>query len=257
MNKVIAKINEKKQRVLNVYFTAGHPTLDSIPSIAEGLQEAGADLIELGMPYSDPLADGLTIQKSSEVALKNGMNLKHLFDQVKQATASIEIPIILMGYYNQLIQFGMDRFLDMAAEAGVSGLIIPDLPMFEYEAKFQKTFEDRNLGMSFLISPMTSDERILQAGRLSSGFLYMVSQSSITGKTSDISQEQHAYFDKVNNMGIESPRLIGFGIHNNETFEIACKYSNGAIVGSSFIRALEKDASKAGIKTFVSSILNG
>ena len=256
MNKLRAKINEKNERVLNVYFTAGHPTLDSMPHIAGALEEAGADIIELGMPYSDPLADGPTIQKSSEVALSNGMNLNTLFAQVKETTSSISIPVILMGYYNQLLQYGTERFLDKAAEVGVSGLIIPDLPLYEYEELYQKDFYDRQLGMSFLISPMTSDERILQAGRLSSGFLYVVSQSSITGKTSEITNSQHDYFNKVNHMGLEAPRLIGFGIHDKATFDIACQYSNGAIVGSAFIRALEKDASKKGINTFISSIIN-
>ncbi|MCB0647149.1 MAG: tryptophan synthase subunit alpha [Saprospiraceae bacterium] len=255
-NKVFSAIQKKGQRVLNVYFTAGHPTLSSIPTIVEGLQEGGADLIELGMPYSDPLADGTTIQQSSAAALHNGMNLKYLFEQVKISTSNNDIPIILMGYYNQILQFGVERFLDLAAENGVSGMIIPDLPMFEYENLYQTMFEERNLGISFLISPMTSEDRIQQAGRLSSAFLYMVSQSSITGKTNEITQSQKDYFTRVDQMDIKSPRLIGFGIYDKTTFDTACQYSSGAIVGSSFIRALEQDASKKGIINFVKSIID-
>lgn len=256
MNKIRQTILDKKQRVLNVYFTAGHPTIDGIETIIEALEDAGADLVELGMPYSDPLADGLTIQKSSEVALANGMNLRILFDKVNSVTKHTKIPIILMGYYNQLLQFGMDRFLDEAANASVSGLIIPDLPMFEYEEKYLTKFNDRNLGMSFLISPMTSDDRIRQADKLSSGFLYVVSQSSITGKTNDISEGQKSYFEKVNNLGLSAPKLIGFGIHDKATFDMASKNSNGAIVGSAFIRAVENDQSPQAIKSFIKRIID-
>lgn len=255
-NKVFETIQKKQQKILNVYFTAGHPTLDSIPKIINGLQEGGADLVELGMPYSDPLADGLTIQQSSAQALKNGMNLAYLFDQVKVSTSNNDLPIILMGYYNQILQFGVERFLDLAASAGVSGMIVPDLPMFEYEEKYKHFFDDRKIGISFLISPMTSDERVLQAGALSSAFLYMVSQSSITGKTHEITQAQKDYFARVQNLDIQAPKLIGFGIHDKLTFETACAYSNGAIVGSSFIRALEKDASHEGIVNYVKSIID-
>lgn len=256
MNKVISTINKKGSKVLNVYFTAGHPSLESIPSIIDGLQEGGADLVELGMPYSDPLADGLTIQQSSAKALANGMRLDYLFNQVKIATDNNNIPVILMGYYNQILQFGMERFLDRAAEAGVSGMIIPDLPMYEYREMYQSAFVDRNLGISFLISPMTSEERILEAGNLSSAFLYMVSQSSITGKTNEISQEQKDYFRRVANLGMDIPALIGFGIHDKHTFDTACAYAHGAIVGSSFIRALEKDSSRTAIIQFVKSIIS-
>ena len=256
MNKIRQTILDKKQRVLNVYFTAGHPTIDGIETIIEALEEAGADLVELGMPYSDPLADGLTIQKSSEAALANGMNLRILFDKVNSVTKHTEIPIILMGYYNQLLQFGMDRFLDEATNAGVSGLIIPDLPMFEYEEKYLDKFNKRNLGMSFLISPMTSEDRIRQADKLSSGFLYVVSQSSITGKTNDISEDQKSYFEKVNTMALSAPKLIGFGIHDKATFDMASRNSNGAIVGSAFIRALENDHSSQALKSFIKGLID-
>jgi tryptophan synthase alpha chain len=255
MNAIKKVILEKGARVLNVYFTAGYPDLESTGKVILSLQAAGVDLIELGMPYSDPLADGLAIQKSSDQALRNGMNLDILFDQLKEIKSKVAVPLILMGYFNQMLQYGVNKFLDKAKESGVSGFIIPDMPMDEYEIKYQELFSSMDFSMSFLISPMTSDERIRQADRLSSGFVYVVSQSSITGKTSDISQQQFNYFNRIKEMKLESPTLIGFGIHNKETFENACKYSNGAIVGSSFIRAIDLDSSHQNIINFISKII--
>jgi len=237
-NRIRESISAANGKALNVYFTAGHPTLESIPEIVSALEKSGADLIELGMPYSDPLADGVTIQNSSRIALENGLNLKILFEQIEEAKKSTSIPIIMMGYFNQLLQFGVADFLKLASEKGVDGMIIPDLPMDIYERDYKSIFEKHNITISFLISPMTSDERIVQADRLSSAFIYVVSQSSITGKKGDISEEQKSYFDRINSMGLKSPRLIGFGIHDNKSFETACAYSQGAIVGSAFIRAL-------------------
>jgi tryptophan synthase alpha chain len=255
MNAIKKVILEKGARVLNVYFTAGYPDLESTGKVILSLQAAGVDLIELGMPYSDPLADGLAIQKSSDQALRNGMNLDILFDQLKEIKSKVAVPLILMGYFNQMLQYGVNKFLDKAKESGVSGFIIPDMPMDEYEIKYQELFSSMDFSMSFLISPMTSDERIRQADRLSSGFVYVVSQSSITGKTSDISQQQINYFNRIKEMKLESPTLIGFGIHDKETFENACKYSNGAIVGSSFIRAIDLDSSHQNILNFISKII--
>jgi len=238
VNKIRDKIKAADGKALNVYFTAGFPTLRSIPTIVRSLEASGADLIELGMPYSDPLADGVTIQNSSKIALENGLNLKILFEQIEEARKTATIPIIMMGYFNQLLQFGVEEFLKLAAEKGVDGLIIPDLPMDIYERDYQKKFEQYGLTISFLISPMTSEERIRQADRLSSAFIYVVSQSSITGKKGDITKDQKAYFDRIQSMQLSSPRLIGFGIHDHKTFETACHYSDGAIVGSAYIRAL-------------------
>ncbi len=248
-------IVSKGTDILNVYFTAGYPQLNDTSNIILGLAEAGVDLIELGMPYSDPLADGFTIQQSSETALRNGMNLKLLFSQVEEARESTQIPIIAMGYYNQLLQYGVEKFLQHASSAGINGMIIPDLPMNEYQEDYVDLFSKYNLSISFLISPMTSDERIIQADKLSSAFIYVVSQSSITGKSEDITEKQKSYFSRIKKMGLESPTLIGFGIHNNNTYRIACDYSHGAIVGSAFIRALDNDLPlKERINRFIKSI---
>lgn len=256
-NRIRESIAAAEGRALNVYFTAGYPTLDSIPEIVTALEASGADLIELGMPYSDPLADGVTIQNSSKIALDNGLNLKILFEQIEEAKKSTSIPIIMMGYFNQLLQFGVEDFLKIASEKGVDGMIIPDLPMDIYERDYKSMFEQYGLTISFLISPMTSEERIRQADRLSSAFIYVVSQSSITGKKGDISEEQKSYFNRINAMGLKSPRLIGFGIHDNKSFETACAFSHGAIVGSAFIRALTDTDDISGITmSFIQSLKN-
>lgn len=254
-NRIRNTIVEKDGNILNVYFTAGHPNLNDTSFIINELENCGVDLIELGMPYSDPLADGLTIQQSSEKALKNGLTLEILFAQIETARRSTTVPIILMGYFNQLLQYGVESFLEKAASVGVDGMIIPDLPMNIYEKEYRETFEKHNLSISFLISPMTSDERILQADKLSSGFLYVVSQSSITGKSNDVSAEQKLYFEKIKSMRLNSPRLIGFGIHDKKSYDLACHYSHGAIIGSAFIRTLNKEGSiKENIKSFISTI---
>jgi len=256
-NLIRDRILDADGKALNVYFTAGYPTLGSIPTIISSLENAGADLIELGMPYSDPLADGLTIQNSSKVALENGLNLKILFEQIEEARKSTTIPLILMGYFNQLLQFGVEDFLKIASEKGVSGMIIPDLPMDIYERDYKILFEKYKLTISFLISPMTSDVRIRQADRLSSAFIYVVSQSSITGKKGDISKDQETYFKRIDSMGLNSPRLIGFGIHDHKTFETACAYSQGAIVGSAYIRALaDSNDITSTTQSFIHSIKN-
>jgi tryptophan synthase alpha chain len=254
-NVIRDRILKKGSDILNVYFTAGYPQLNDTTAIICHLAEAGVDLIELGMPYSDPLADGLTIQQSSEKALKNGMNLSLLFSQVEAARKSTDVPIIAMGYYNQLLQYGVEKFLSDASQAGINGMIIPDLPMPVYEKEYIPLFQKYNLSVSFLISPMTDDERIRQADRLSSAFIYVVSQSSITGKSDDISEKQKAYFSRIKNMNLSSPTLIGFGIHDQNTFRIASDFSHGAIVGSAFIRALNSELSlKERVHNFIKSI---
>ena len=243
MNRIQQTIRDKGGDILNVYFTAGYPTLDSIVPMIQALENHGADLIELGMPYSDPLADGVTIQKSSERALTNGLNLKNLFESIAESRKSSTIPIIMMGYFNQLLQYGIEDFLSLAAQSGVDGMIIPDLPMEIYERDYQQLFEKHGIGISFLISPMTSDERIQQADRLSDAFIYVVSQSSITGKSGGISPEQKSYFERIRSMELKTPQLIGFGIHDSATYDTACQYSEGAIIGSAFIRALDQEGS--------------
>lgn len=255
MKSIRQTILDKGHNILNVYFTAGHPTLESTEIIIKALEENGVDLIELGMPYSDPLADGPTIQKSSEIALKNGQTIQNIFLQVKSARTVSKIPIILMGYYNQMLQYGVEKFLKDANIAGIQGLIIPDMPMEVFENEYQALFEKYNVEISFLITPMTSDERIKQADRLSSAFLYVVSQSSITGKQGGISADQLNYFKRVKNLKLESPALIGFGIHDKNTRDIANTFSNGVIVGSAFIRILEKNENiENEIKNFIASL---
>ncbi|MBK9736406.1 MAG: tryptophan synthase subunit alpha [Saprospiraceae bacterium] len=239
MKSIRQTILDKGANVLNVYFTAGHPTLESTQIIIKALDQNGVDIIELGMPYSDPLADGPTIKKSSEVALKNGQTTNNIFQQVKEIRATSKVPIIVMGYFNQMLQYGEKNFIQNAHDAGIQGLIIPDLPMDIYERDYKDLFAKYQMEISFLITPMTSEDRIRQADRLSTAFLYIVSQSSITGKQGDITDIQKVYFEKIRAMDLQSPSLIGFGIHDKITRHIANQYSHGAIVGSAFIRVLE------------------
>jgi len=241
MNRINKVFQDKGQNILNVYFTAGHPELSDTSKVATALTDNGVDLIELGMPYSDPLADGETIQNSSMRALKNGMTLEILFQQVSDFRSEHETPIILMGYLNQVMQYGKEKFMAKCAEVGIDGLILPDLPMDIYIEEYQSLLEKHNISISFLVTPQTSDERIKMADELSTGFIYVVSQSSITGKTGDISNKQQEYFNHINSMKLSSPTLIGFGIHDKTTYDVACANSKGAIIGSAFIRALEGD----------------
>ena len=247
-------IINKGKEILNVYCTAGYPQLNSTVTILKSLSDQGVDLIELGMPYSDPLADGETIQRSSQIALQNGLSLDILFSQVREARGYTQVPIIAMGYYNQMLQYGVDRFLSSAHDAGIEGLIIPDLPMDIYERDYVSLFEKYKMEISFLITPQTSEIRIRQADRLSSAFIYVVSQTSITGKKGDIQLEQKIYFERIEKMNLESPRLIGFGIHDKSTYDVACSYSQGAIIGSAFIRALGEEKIDDSISAFISSI---
>lgn len=253
MNRLNKLFTNKKSEILNIYFTAGFPNLDDTGTIIKALDNSGADLIELGMPYSDPLADGETIQQSSSKALKNGMQLDILFEQIKEVRTETDIPIMLMGYYNQVIQYGSDKFFDRCKDSGVDGLIIPDIPMDYYESNTKSALEERDLLMTFLVTPETSDERIQQADKLSSAFLYVVSKSSITGGTNELSSNQEAYFKRLDELQLKSPRLIGFGIHDAHTFAKASNNANGAIIGSAFIRMLEKEGIE-GIENFVTSI---
>jgi len=213
--------------------------LDSTVQIIQALEKNGADIIELGMPYSDPMADGETIQQSSAVALKNGMTLDTLFAQVAEARLTVQIPLIVMGYYNQLIQYGIEKFVKRCEEVGIDGMIIPDLPMNIFKQDHQELFDKHNISHSFLVTPQTSEERIRMADELSTGFIYIVSQSSITGKTGDINEQQINYFNRINAMKLTTPTLIGFGIHDKATKERAFNFANGAIIGSAFIRAID------------------
>jgi len=257
MNRIEQLFQHKDRDVLNIYFTAGYPGLqDTAPTIL-ALAEAGADLIEIGMPYSDPLADGPTIQESGTAAIKNGMTLDILFEQIAAARQKTDIPLIMMGYFNQVMQYGEERFFRKAKEVGVDGLILPDLPVYEYEAFYQDTVEGLGLAISFLITPQTDEERIRKIDELTKGFIYMVSNSSITGAKKEITQKQLDYFIRINAMQLNNPRLIGFGISSHDTFRTACEYAQGAIIGSAFIRALRDghDVRQTTLE-FVSNIRN-
>lgn len=255
MNRIQSLFQTKKGGILNVYFTAGHPDLNDTVRVVKKLNELGVDLVEIGMPYSDPMADGETIQNSSQKALINGMTLSLLMDQIKVIREEVEIPIIIMGYLNQMMQFGEEEFLQKAQEVGVDGLIIPDLPMAVYEEQYKEMFERYNQTISFLITPETSDTRIRKADNLTTGFLYVVSKSSITGSSNKISDRQKAYFEHINSLNLESPKMIGFGIHNKDTFQTANVYAQGAIIGSAFIRAIEQKMDlEENIDNFIRSI---
>lgn len=255
MNRLDKLFTEKKKGVLNVYFTAGHPNLNDTSSIIDSLDSCGVDLIEVGIPYSDPMADGETIQNSSANALKNGMNLNLLFSQITEARLLSQVPIVLMGYYNQMLQFGIEDFLKNCENCGVDGLIIPDLPMYIYRDEYQSLFESFGIKICFLITPETSDERIRLADELSTGFIYVVSKSSITGSASDIDDSQRAYFEKIKSMSLQTPQLIGFGIHDQQTYNTACANSSGAIIGSAFIRAIDQSNNlDESIKKFIKGI---
>lgn len=222
---------------LNIYFTAGFPGLNNTGSIMLALQKHGADILELGMPYSDPVADGPIIQQSNAIALKNGMSIPILFEQLNEVKGLINIPVILMGYLNPVMQYGIEAFCADAETAGISGIIIPDLPMYEYEKLYKHIFKKHGLAMIFLISPETSDERIKKADKLSSGFLYAVSSSSTTGEK-EMGEAQLTWYDRIKKMTLKNPVLVGFGIKTKNDFDMACNYTSGAIVGSAFINAL-------------------
>lgn len=254
MNRIDQAFESGKKDILNVYYTAGYPKLDDTIRVAQALEAGGANMIEIGIPFSDPIADGPTIQESSTQALDNGMTLKLLIEQLKGLREKVSIPVLLMGYINPIVQYGFEAFCADCEEVGVDGLILPDLPMYEYEELYRPVLAKHGLYNIFLISPQTSDERIKKIDELSSGFVYMVSSSSITGAKGDITDSQIDYFNRVNSMNLENKRLIGFGISNRSTFSEACKYGDGAIIGSAFIKLLGEDASDESIKRFISEI---
>lgn len=238
MNRITNLFDNKKSRVLNVYCTAGYPRFESTREVLKALQTAGADMIEIGMPYSDPLADGPVIQASSAKAIENGMTMKKLFDELKNFRSEINVPVILMGYMNPVMQYGFEKFCAKAAESGIDGLILPDLPMYEYETEYGAIINKYGLKFIFLVTPETSDERVRQLDSLSTGFLYAVSSSSTTGNEKNMGN-QSAYFKRLKDMNLKNPVLIGFGIKDKATFDAASRYSNGAIIGTAYIRTLE------------------
>jgi tryptophan synthase alpha chain len=239
MSRIDDLFKKKKNNILNVYCTAGYPQLNSTLPIMKALEKYGADLIELGMPYSDPLADGPVIQASSSVALHNGMTISTLFEQLKDFRNDINVPVVLMGYLNPLLQYGFEKFCAKAAEVGIDGLIIPDIPMYEYEKEYSAIIKKYGLDFIFLVTPETSEERIKKLDSLSSGFLYAVSSSSLTGSDKDFSTVE-TYLQKLQLLNLKNPVLVGFGIKDKATFGTACRYANGAIIGSAYIKALDR-----------------
>jgi tryptophan synthase alpha chain len=246
MNKLDQLFSSGKKNILNIYCTAGYPKLESTSTVMLALQQSGADIIELGIPYSDPIADGPVIQKSNMHALQNGISIQKIFVQLNTIKGALQIPVILMGYLNPVMQYGLERFCKDAATAGVSGIILPDLPMYEYEHFYKPLFEKYGLHFIFLISPQTSEQRIKKADKLSKGFLYAVSSSATTGTETDF-EHQQLYFKKIKNMNLRNPIMIGFGIKDKSTFDMACSYSSGAIIGSAYIKALGNGENIEGI----------
>ncbi|MBC8052276.1 MAG: tryptophan synthase subunit alpha [Sphingobacteriaceae bacterium] len=254
MNRINQLFDQKKENILSIYFTAGYPELNSTLDIAQALEEAGADFLEIGIPYSDPLADGPVIQNSSLKSIENGMTLPILFDQLKDLRKRVTIPVLLMGYVNPILQYGVEKFCASCKEVGVDGVIAPDLPMYEYEEMYMDCFKSNNLSNIFLITPQTSDERIRKIDELSNGFIYLLSSSSTTGKDVSLSDITENYFSRLKNMNLKNPTMIGFGISDNKSFNKAAQYANGAIVGSAFVKLLSEDNYMEKIPDFISSL---
>jgi len=249
----------KKEGLLNIYFTAGYPQLEDTRTVLKALQDAGADMVEIGIPFSDPLADGPTIQDSNDVALNNGITLKKILQQLKGMREEITIPVVVMGYINSAIQYGVEKLAQDLHELGVDGMIFPDLPVDEYKEKYQALFESLNLSMIFLVTPQTSNERMNYIDEASSGFIYIVSTASTTGNEAKaLDNGQQAYFERIKKASLKNPTMIGFNIKDHASYSNACQYANGAIIGSAFIKMLgnshllEKD-----IKEFVSFVKQG
>lgn len=252
MNSIQKLFSEKKKNILSIYFTAGFPQLNDTEIIIRSLQEHGADLIEVGMPYSDPLADGPVIQHSSMQALQNGMTIRILFQQLNKIKNEIRIPLILMGYLNPVLQYGFENFCKDAKQAGISGIILPDLPMTEYENEYQRILENNDMKFIFLITPETSEARIRKIDAIGSGFIYAVSSSSITGRDTNMNAQEN-YFERIQSMNLKNNVLIGFGIRDAQTYRQACEHAAGAIIGTAFIKQIE---SAVDIDTVTNQFLN-
>lgn len=251
MNRINKKLQEDK-KLLSIYFTAGYPKINDTVSIIEELEKNGVDMIEIGLPFSDPLADGPTIQESSTIAIENGMTTSLLFEQLKDIRKTVQIPLIIMGYFNPIMQFGIEKFCQKCAEVGIDGLIIPDLPLYVYENEYKATFEKYHLKNIFLITPQTSNERISQIDAISDSFIYMVSSAAVTGSQSGFGDEQMNYFKRIADLKLKNPQIVGFGIKDHETFTQATKHQKGAIIGSAFIKFLSNNQIHA-IKSIINS----
>ncbi|AVR47283.1 tryptophan synthase subunit alpha [Christiangramia fulva] len=252
MNRIQQKLQED-HKLLSIYFTAGFPAINDTEKIILDLEKSGVDFIEIGLPFSDPLADGPTIQESSTKALKNGMTTNKLFDQLKSIREKVEIPLVIMGYFNPILQYGVENFCKKCQETGIDGLIIPDLPVDVYHEEYQELFAKYGLLNIFLITPQTSEERIRFIDSVSKGFIYMVSSASVTGSTSGFGEETRNYFKRINDLQLKNPQIVGFGIKDHDTFKQATEYAKGAIIGSAFIKNLNEKGTSS-ISEFVKNV---
>ncbi|MEO8234513.1 MAG: tryptophan synthase subunit alpha [Flavobacterium sp.] len=253
MNRINQKLQEDK-KLLSIYFSAGYPSLNDTVQIIQDLEKSGVDMIEIGLPFSDPLADGPTIQESSTKALENGMTTKLLFEQLKSIRQTVKIPLIIMGYFNPILQYGIEDFCKKCEEIGIDGLIIPDLPVDIYAENYKEIFEKQGLINVFLITPQTSEERIKHIDSVSNGFIYMVSSASVTGSATGFGDNQTSYFKKISDMNLKNHQIVGFGINNKETFNQATQFAKGAIIGSAFINFLTNKGT-SNINTFINRFL--
>ena len=252
MNRIDSAL-EKNKKLISIYFTAGFPDLDDTVPIIKALEKSGVDMIEIGMPFSDPLADGPTIQDSSTQALKNGMHTQKLFDQIKSIRNEVSIPLIIMGYFNPIFQYGVEAFCKSCKDVGIDGLIIPDLPVDVYHKNYKSIFDSHELKNIFLITPQTSESRVRYIDEVSNGFIYMVSSASTTGAKSEFGDIQENYFRRINDLQLKNPQIVGFGISNYDTFKAATTYAKGAIIGSAFIKFLKTNGIQ-NINKFVETI---
>lgn len=256
MNRINQMFNTKPNGVLSIYFTAGYPQIDDTVTVIKSLAKSGVDFIEIGVPFSDPVADGPTIQRSSEIALDNGMTMKLLFEQLADIRKEVSIPLLLMGYINPVIRYGIEAFCKKCNEIGIDGVILPDLPMQEYIDDYKATFEKYGLRNIFLITPQSSDERVRWIDENSNGFIYMVATAGTTGTRTDVSVEQENYFNRIKSLNLKNPIVAGFGISDKFTFEKATSIANGAIIGSAFVKSLDRSEKlESDIESFVKSII--
>lgn len=251
MNRLQELFKTKKKDILSIYYTAGYPNLGDTLKIAAALENSGADFMEIGFPYSDPVADGEVIQASSKQALDNGMTLEILFDQLKDLRKTISIPILLMGYVNVVLQYGVANFCKKCQEVGIDGCIIPDLPMYEYEELYQECFVEHGISNIFLVTPQTSEERIHKIDGLSNAFIYLLSSAATTGKNLDVSENARTYFARIRDMKLNNPLMIGFGISDKQTFDSANEYASGAIIGSAFVKHLDLNNLEGSVADFM------
>lgn len=255
MNRIQKIFKEKNKNILSIYFTAGHPELESTVDIIEGLENCGVDMVEIGMPFSDPLADGPVIQDSDQQAIRNGMNLIVLFNQLCKIREKVNIPLLMMGYLNPVVHYGVENFCKKCNEAGIDGIILPDLPLEEYVEHYREIFEKYNLQFIFLITPQTSEERLRIIDNVSNGFIYMVSSSSTTGKKGIFNDTHLKYFERTKALNLKNPLIVGFGITDKDSFNLVCNYANGAIIGTAFVKMLNNNSNwKADIQEFVKNI---